>query len=62
MQGIRLLTHCTQSGRADIRKGIGQSMQKHLYIPEPHTDFIFSIAAEELGFIGSPPFCCCSLF
>ncbi|NLM10196.1 MAG: putative lipid II flippase FtsW [Clostridiaceae bacterium] len=34
-------------------KGIGQSMQKHLYIPEPHTDFIFSIAAEELGFIGA---------
>jgi len=34
-------------------KGIGQSAQKHLYIPEPHTDFIFSVAAEELGFIGS---------
>lgn len=34
-------------------KGIGQSVQKHLYIPEPHTDFIFSIAAEELGFIGA---------
>lgn len=33
-------------------KGIGQSVQKNLYIPEPHTDFIFSIAAEELGFIG----------
>ncbi|HEY8421325.1 MAG TPA: putative lipid II flippase FtsW [Thermoclostridium sp.] len=34
-------------------KGIGQSVQKHLYIPEPHTDFIFSVAAEELGFIGA---------
>lgn len=34
-------------------KGIGQSVQKNLYIPEPHTDFIFSVAAEELGFIGS---------
>lgn len=34
-------------------KGIGQSVQKYLYIPEPHTDFIFSIAAEELGFIGA---------
>lgn len=34
-------------------KGIGQSVQKNLYIPEPHTDFIFSVAAEELGFIGA---------
>ncbi len=34
-------------------KGIGQSIQKNLYIPEPHTDFIFSVLAEELGFIGS---------
>jgi len=34
-------------------KGLGQSVQKYLYIPEPHTDFIFSIAAEELGFIGA---------
>lgn len=34
-------------------KGIGQSIQKNLYIPEPHTDFIFSVVAEELGFIGA---------
>lgn len=34
-------------------KGIGQSVQKNLYIPEPHNDFIFSILAEELGFLGS---------
>ena len=33
--------------------GFGMSRQKHLYLPEPHTDFIFSILAEELGFIGS---------
>ena len=26
--------------------------QKYLYIPEPHNDFIFSILAEELGFVG----------
>ena len=32
--------------------GLGQSKQKYLYIPEPHNDFIFSILAEELGFIG----------
>ena len=32
--------------------GCGQSKQKYLYIPEPHNDFIFSILAEELGFVG----------
>ena len=28
-------------------------MQKFFYIPEQHTDFIFSILAEELGFVGA---------
>lgn len=32
--------------------GLGESKQKYLYIPEPHNDFIFSVLAEELGFIG----------
>ncbi len=32
--------------------GLGQSRQKHLYIPEPQNDYIFSIALEELGFVG----------
>lgn len=32
--------------------GLGQSRQKHLYLPEPYNDFIFSIIAEELGFVG----------
>ena len=34
-------------------KGLGKSLQKYLYLPEPHNDFIFSILAEELGFIGA---------
>lgn len=34
-------------------KGIGMSIQKHLHLPEPHNDFIFSIIAEEWGFLGS---------
>lgn len=34
-------------------RGLGQSMQKFLYIPEPHNDYIFSILAEELGFVGA---------
>lgn len=32
--------------------GLGKSRQKFFYLPEPQTDFIFAILAEELGFIG----------
>ena len=32
--------------------GLGQSKQKYLYLPEPQNDFIFSVLAEEMGFIG----------
>lgn len=32
--------------------GLGMSRQKYSYVPEPQTDFIFSILSEELGFIG----------
>ena len=34
-------------------RGIGQSRQKYLWVPEPHNDFIFSIVCEELGYIGA---------
>lgn len=34
--------------------GLGNSKQKHFYVSESHTDFIFSIIGEELGFVG----CC----
>lgn len=32
--------------------GLGKSRQKFFYLPEQHTDFIFAILGEELGFIG----------
>jgi len=33
--------------------GFGNSRQKHLYLPEPQNDYIFSIICEEMGFIGA---------
>ncbi|MBA7665793.1 putative peptidoglycan glycosyltransferase FtsW [subsurface metagenome] len=32
--------------------GLGNSKQKLFYLPEPHTDFVAAIIAEEAGFIG----------
>ncbi|MFD1360251.1 stage V sporulation protein E [Lentibacillus salinarum] len=32
--------------------GLGESIQKYFYLPEPQNDFIFSIIGEELGFLG----------
>ncbi|MBI4051799.1 MAG: putative lipid II flippase FtsW, partial [Elusimicrobia bacterium] len=34
-------------------KGLGSSSLKLMYLPAPHTDFIFSVVCEELGFMGS---------
>ena len=34
-------------------RGLGESRQKYLWVPEPHNDFIFAITCEELGFIGA---------
>lgn len=33
--------------------GLGQGRQKHLFLPEPANDFIFSVICEELGLIGA---------
>jgi cell division protein FtsW len=33
--------------------GLGQSNRKLFYLPEAHTDFIFAVIGEELGFIGA---------
>ena len=34
-------------------RSLGEGQQKHFFLPEPHTDFIFSVIAEETGLLGA---------
>ena len=42
--------------------GFGNSRQKHLYLPEPQNDYIFSIWCEEMGYIGALFLICVFVF
>lgn len=52
--GFQLTQALIAFGRGDwLGVGLGSSMQKLFYLPEAHTDFLYSIIAEELGLIGA---------
>ena len=50
-QTIQSLYAIGSGGAAGL--GLGNSRQKHLFVPEPQNDFIFAILCEELGFVGA---------
>ncbi len=51
--GYQLTQALIAFGRGDfLGLGLGNSIQKLFYLPEAHTDFVFAILAEELGFVG----------
>lgn len=51
--GYQLTQALIASGRGEwFGTGLGGSIQKLLYLPDAHTDFLFSIYGEEFGFIG----------
>lgn len=51
--GYQLTQSLMAFGRGSFGgEGLGNSIQKLEYLPEAHTDFVFAILAEELGFLG----------
>ncbi len=51
--GYQLTQSLMAFGRGNwLGQGLGNSIQKLEYLPEAHTDFVFAVMAEELGFIG----------
>ena len=52
--GFQLTQALIAFGRGEwLGVGLGNSVQKLFYLPEVHTDFVFAVVAEELGFVGS---------
>lgn len=53
-QGYQLTNSLIAVGRGGFSGvGLGESVQKHQFLPEAHTDFIFAIISEELGLLGA---------
>ena len=52
--GFQVIQSLIAVGTGGIRgKGLMNGVQKLFYLPEPHTDFIYAVLAEELGLIGA---------
>lgn len=52
--GYQLTQSLIAFGRGGLLgAGLGNSIQKLLYLPEPHTDFLYAVLAEELGLTGA---------
>lgn len=52
--GYQLSQALIAFGRGEwLGVGLGNSIQKQFYLPEAHTDFVFSVLAEEFGLLGS---------
>jgi cell division protein FtsW len=53
-KGFQAMQSLIALGTGGVRGlGLGNGRQKLFFLPEPHTDFIFSIVGEELGFVGA---------
>lgn len=52
-EGYQLSQSLIAFGRGEFTgQGLGDGVQKVLYLPTPHNDFIFSVIVEEVGFVG----------
>jgi cell division protein FtsW len=52
--GFQLIQSLIAVGTGGVwGKGVMNGVQKLFYLPEPHTDFIFSVISEELGLVGA---------
>ena len=50
---LAILQSLMALGSGELLVSLGRSRQKFFYLPEPHTDYIFSIIGEELGLLGA---------
>src|SRR5215475_13073966 len=61
--GFQIIQSLYAIGTGGVRgKGVMNGVQKLFYLPEPHTDFIYSVIAEELGLIGATAVVFCFAF